>query len=89
MNVDPLTIIDCNNIDVFWFNWKNIFMEIMDQCIPSSVLPERKNLPWLTKDIIQGMRKKNSLFKKAKASSDYQNYKKARNRIVTQLRESK
>ena len=92
MEVDPLSIIDHNSIELSWYKWKQTFTDIIEQCIPSSVLPNRKNLPWLTKEIIQCMRKRNNLFKKAKASSDpndYQNYKVVRNKVVKKLRESK
>ena len=58
----------------------------------ASILPNRKNLPWLTKDIIQLIRKRNNLFKKAKDSNDpkdLQLFKAARNKVVTKLRSSK
>ena len=50
MDVDLETVIDPNDIQLTWSNWKKIFLDIMDECIPTSILPIRKNLPWLTKD---------------------------------------
>ena len=71
MDVDLEAIIDPNDIQLTWSNWKKkIFLDIMDECIPISIVPIRKNLPWLTKDIIQLMRKRNNLFKKARVSND-------------------
>ena len=43
-----------------WARWEKMFLEIMKQCIPQSVLPKRKNLPWLSKSIIQLMRKRDT-----------------------------
>ena len=45
MDVDLETTIDRNNIQSTWSNWKKIFL------IPTSILFNRKNLLWLTKDI--------------------------------------
>jgi hypothetical protein len=42
----------------------------MEACIPQLVLKARKNLPWLTKSVIQAMRRRNSLFRAAKRSKD-------------------
>jgi len=45
MDIDLETIIDTNDIRLIWSNWKKIFLDIMDECIPTSVLPNRENLP--------------------------------------------
>ena len=42
MDVDLETIIDSNNIQSTWSNWKKMFVDIMDECIPTSILPNRK-----------------------------------------------
>ena len=55
-------------------------------------MPNRKNLPWLTKDIIQLIRKRNNLFKKAKDTNDpidLQLFKATRNKVLSKLRSSK
>ena len=68
------------------------FMEIMNECIPQRLLPNRRNLPWLSKSLVQLMRKRNMLFGQAKRSgkrSDVEKYKRIRNRVVTQLRNAK
>ena len=51
--------------DECWLTWHSIFMRIMKSCIPSSTLKPQKNLPWLTKSIVQLMRKRNALFRAA------------------------
>ena len=49
LDVDLESIINPYDIQSTWSNWKKIFLDIMDECIPTSILPNRKNLPWLTK----------------------------------------
>ena len=64
----------------------------METCIPQAVLKARKNLPWLTKSVIQAMRKRNLLFNAAKRSnspSDWEKYKCIRNKVVAMLRQNK
>ena len=61
----------------------------MNETIPSSVLHTRRNLPWLIKDTVQSMRKRNMLFKRAKRIGDYSHYKIARNKTLAQLRRAK
>ena len=45
--------------------------------------------PWLTKELLQAMRKRNSLYRQAKVSGNFAEYKRHRNRLVTQLRLAK
>ena len=80
------------DVDQCWSTWRSIFMRIMDSCIPSSTLKPRKNLPWLTKPIIQLMRKRSMLFRaasKTKTEAAVTKYKCVRNRVVAMLRASK
>ena len=60
-----------DNIDLSTRIWTQKFIEIIEECIPQHDLASRKrNLPWLTKNIARHMRKRNSLFQRAKQSSD-------------------
>ena len=81
------------DIDQYCSDWQNTFMSIMDECIPKKVLPpKRRNLPWLNKSLVQSMRRRNCLFKRAKRSgSSLHNsqYKHARNKVISQLRQAK
>ena len=46
-----------DDVDSSWLNWQSKFLEIMEICIPPKVLPSKcRNLPWLTKRIVQAMR---------------------------------
>ena len=81
-----------DDINISWENWKQHFMEIMKECIPQKVLPPRRNLPWLSKNLVQLMRKRNMLFSRAKRTiqkSDFEKYKQIQNRVVSQLCEAK
>ena len=72
--------------------WSKHFLAIMEECIPCRYLQRRRNLPWLTKNIVHLIRKRNRLFRKAKRSkrrAHYARYKEARNRIVTLTRNQK
>ena len=64
-------------------------MSVMAQSIPNRVIPTRRNLPWLNKSIVKLMRKRNQLFKKAKRTGNFHQFKLARNRTLAQLRLAK
>ena len=65
MDLDLDSIIDPSDTESSWLSWQQEFLRVMDECIPSSTLPDHKNLPWLTKEIIQLICKRNSYFKRA------------------------
>ena len=54
----------------------------MEECIPKKVLPSRRNLPWLNKDVRSAMRKRNTIFKKAGYSAKFRS---ARIRVIGML----
>ena len=82
-----------DDIDQYCSLWQNTFLSIMERCIPKKVLPpRRRNLPWLNKSLVQSMRRRNHLFKRAKRSKlslHQSQYKRARNRVTSQLRQAK
>ena len=64
----------------------------MDLCIPHATLPTRKLLPWLTKTLINAMKKRNYYFRESKWSGElhaFAKYKTLRNYIVMALHEAK
>ena len=76
-NVDWESLI-VDDIDVAWQNWETKFMSIMDQCVPKTTLPAKKNLPWLSKELTKSIRARNSAYKRAKrtrASQHFLSYK--------------
>ena len=80
------------DIDQSWINWREVFLSIMDLCIPHATLPTRKSLPWLTKTLVNAMKKRNYYFRKSMRSGDlhaFAKYKTLRNYIVTFVRPNK
>ena len=55
-------------VNTSWENWRKCFMEIMNECIPQHLLPNCCNLPWLSKSLVQLMRRNNMLFSQAQVS---------------------
>ena len=81
-----------DDIDRSAINWHKRFMEIMIACISRKSLRRRRNLPWLTKNIIQHIRKRNAAFQAAKNSAKtekYSKFRKLRNEVVSMLRNAK
>ena len=73
-------------------NWEQTYMQIMEECIPQKTIPNKPNLPWLTKDILRVGRRRTLLYRKAKRSGcprHLQQYKSVRNRFVKLLRKAK
>ena len=81
-----------DDINVSLTLWQERFLSIMDQCIPKVTLSKKKKLPWISKELLQFIKKKLSLFQKAKRSGhkmDFQKYKRCRNKVSTMLKYSK
>ena len=64
-------------------------MTIKEECIPKRRLRNRKNLPWLNRKLVTSMKRRNLLYRRAKRSGDYTNYKTARNKLVNDMRKAK
>ena len=58
-----------------WAHWKESFLYAMSKCIPKAKLPEKRSIPWMTKDIVQTVRKRNYYYRKYKRlQSHYHHY---------------
>ena len=75
-----------DDINDSWARWHSSFMGIMLECVPRKVLPSRRNLPWLNKNIRSAMGKRNTLFKKTGYSAKFRS---ARNRVISLIRRAK
>ena len=60
------TLLKNDDINISWMNWKNKFYEIMYECIPRATSTRESNAPWLNRKLVNGMRRQNVLFKRAK-----------------------
>ena len=77
--LDMDSIIDSNSVEKSWSNWKITFTSIMEDCVPKAQLHNRRNLPWLTKEIVRTIKKRNYYYRIARKhgrSEDYDRYKK-------------
>jgi len=73
-------------------NWKNKFNEIMYECIPRATSTIGSNVPWLNRKLVNGIRRRNVLFKRAnqlKTSVSCLKYKIQHNKLVSNLRRAK
>ena len=81
------------DIDTCWSLWKTAFLDIMNNGIPQTTLPERRTCPLDDyKGVVQTIRKRNYYFKKAKRTGDtnaQDRYKQLRTSVVSQLRQQK
>ena len=90
MNLDQIFCGD--DIDLCWTRWKTAFLKIMDDCIPKARLPDSLNPPWITKHILQLIRKRNTWYKKScrnRESDLFRRYKVLRFKIHSLIRKSK
>ena len=70
-------------------NWHNKLMEIISSCIARKSLRRKRNVSWLTQNIIQLIRKHNTAFRAAKKygkPEEYSKYKKLRNIAVKMIK---
>ena len=90
--LDMDSIIDSNSVEKSWSNWKRTFMYIMEDCVPKAQFPNRRNLPWLTKEIVRTIKERNYYYRIARKhgrSGDYDKYKCLRNDVVSALKHGK
>ena len=78
-----------DDINEAWSNWSQKFLSIMNECIPKKKLPNRKNLPWLSKRLINLIKRRNLLYKKAKLTGNFSKYKAMQNKVTSELRSAK
>ena len=79
-----------NDVNVSLKNWQNNFL--IEECIPKQTLPRRKNLPWMSRNLVRAMRKRNRLYRQARKRRNpslLNCYKRERNRVVRELRRAK
>ena len=70
-----------DDINEAWSNWSQKFLSIMNECIPKKKLPNRKNLPWLTKKLINMIKRRNLLYKRAKLTGNFSKYRAIRSHL--------
>ena len=67
-------------------------MSVMEEHIPQSTIPDKRNLPWLNMELMKSMRTRNLAYRKAKRSNKSNHwyaYKRKRNQVANQLKHAK
>ena len=80
------------NVNEVLANWENTYMQIMKECIPQKTIPNKPNLPWLTRGTLRVGRRRTLLYRRAKKTGSLRHlkqYKSARNMFVNMLRNAK
>ena len=60
------TVSDDGDINNDWSNWKNTFLEAVNDFVPTKRVKGHKSLPWVNKTILYLIKKKNTLRKRMK-----------------------
>ena len=83
---------ESDDLNRFWKVWSHDFMTIMEKCIPSKVVPIHNKTPWINRNLIKLMKRREYVyhrFKSSKCNSWWIKYKTLRNDIVSKLRTAK
>ena len=83
---------ECCDVDAYWVAWKNYFMQVMQMCVPRATVKVKTSVPWMNQAIRKAMKKRDSLSRVTKCSSDpthWSKYKHQRNYVVKLLRKSR
>ena len=82
-----------DDIEDRWFLWKHIYVSILDEHAPLRAMKKRrKQVPWITEEVREIMRVRNSLWKKARKTKDEQTwleFRLARNYVTAEMRRCK
>jgi len=65
-DADWNTLLKNDDINISWTNWKNKFYEIIYECIPRATSTIGSNVLWLNRKLVNGTRRQNVFFKRAK-----------------------
>ena len=83
---------DSDDLNRFWKVWSHGFMTIMEKCIPSKVVPIHNKTPWIKRNLLKLIKRREYLYRRFRSSkcNDWLfKYKTLRNDIVSKLRTAK
>ena len=81
LEIDEL--LDPASIQRSWKNLKAAFLDVMEQCIPNSVLPQKRRLPWLTREYNLSKNETTFTRKPAKSGNDnFPKFKQLQNKVA-------
>ena len=86
------SILGHNNIDDNWRCWKDLFLAVVKEFVPSKRLKGRNQVPWIDSNILNVIKKKNSVRQKLKSRPNAgrkDKFKSLRAQVKKLLRESR
>ena len=86
------SIVGHNNIDDDWRCWKDLFLAVVKDFVPSKRLKGRNQVPWIDSNILNVIKKKNSVRQKLKSRPNAcrkDKFKSLRAQVKKLLRESR
>jgi len=78
-----------DDVDLSAGCWTRKFLDILEKYVPQKDLTRCRNLPWLTRNVVRHMRKRNSMFLRAKRSKNPTHFAKYRNEVTMMLQPAK
>ena len=63
-----------NNIDIMWNEFKTLLLSAIEGNIPSHTQRRNNRYPWINKEVKRPLRKKKRLYKQAKKTGKWENY---------------
>lgn len=91
-DVDWNAMLNNSDVDESWTNWQNRFLNIITERVHQKALFCKRNLPWITRPILNAMKIRTSLLSKLKRKGNptiLSQYKHIRNRLTSELRKAK
>ena len=92
LDCDWASILDVGDVNQTWLNFKEKYHEVVRECVPIRRCRNRKNPPWLTKELVSNVRHKRNLWKKYKddgSNESYGLFKAAEKSLRKKIRKSK
>ena len=92
LDCDWASIMDVDDVNQSWLNFKEKYHEVVRECVPIRRCRNRKNPPWLTKELVSYVRHKRKLWKKYKddgSNESYGLFKAAEKSLRKKIRKSK
>jgi hypothetical protein len=90
--VNLTSILGSEDINTDWRNWKDVFLAAVSDYIPTKKLKGKNPLPWINGQILNIMKKKETVRQKLKkSSSSYlkEKYRQLRKQVKQMLRDSR
>ena len=92
LQIVPVDSLPASDVDNLWTQWRDFFMITMQHSIPTKIIRQGQNLPYLTKALTRSIKHKLKLFKTAREANTkkaWSRYTTIRNKVTSSLRQAK